>query len=481
MVWNDGTLFERLPQLVYSIVLFVLTAFLFALYFAQPGHNEYLWLALHELVQAPIGFVELAGSTAKLDTLWYAALMLQLLAASAYLFFEFLISFLALKRRWYTQVLRFTAPVLGLVAPTLLLVGRSTAVGLVLVLVSVLSLLWLVCWLLFTFVTLISATLRRNFEAGVLLIPLVLNVLGNGEQALAAGLNTPEFSDRAFTFSAGPIPIHLAAIADFLSVLSIVIIIFMRFLRIHEQQQHATSELAAARSVQELLIPQNSVATPGFEVDAVYKPANEVGGDFYHVQTLDDGGVLVVIGDVAGKGLQAAMNVSMIMGALRHNKERSPAAVLSAINRVLTGNESFTTAQAFWFGEDGEVVLANAGHLPPYLNSQEVALEGGLPLGVIPEVSYDEMRLYLHPGDRMLLFSDGVVEARRGTGELFGFERVHNLSNQSAFFIADAAKDFGQQDDITVVTVRRLAEEVMTASSVRSELGRLEAVERTAS
>jgi serine phosphatase RsbU (regulator of sigma subunit) len=102
--------------------------------------------------------------------------------------------------------------------------------------------------------------------------------------------------------------------------------------------------------------------------------------------------------------------------------------------------------------------MANAGHLPPYLNSQEVAIPGGLPLGVLPEVSYDECRLYLHPGDRILLLSDGVVEARQPSGELFGFDRVHNLSNQSAFYIADAAKAFGQEDDITVLTVRRLAQ-----------------------
>jgi serine phosphatase RsbU (regulator of sigma subunit) len=105
-------------------------------------------------------------------------------------------------------------------------------------------------------------------------------------------------------------------------------------------------------------------------------------------------------------------------------------------------------------------VIANAGHLPPYLNSQEIALPGGLPLGVLPEISYDEVRLYLHPGDRILLLSDGVVEARQGSGELFGFDRVHNLSNQSAFYIADAAKEFGQEDDITVLTVRRLAQAV---------------------
>jgi serine phosphatase RsbU (regulator of sigma subunit) len=121
------------------------------------------------------------------------------------------------------------------------------------------------------------------------------------------------------------------------------------------------------------------------------------------------------------------------------------------------GSESFTTCEAAWFGPNGELVIASAGHLPPYLNSQEIALPGGLPLGVIPEVSYEEVQLFLHPGDRLLLLSDGVVEARRPSGELFGFDRVHNLSNQSAFYIADAARAFGQDDDITVLTVRRLA------------------------
>jgi serine phosphatase RsbU (regulator of sigma subunit) len=238
----------------------------------------------------------------------------------------------------------------------------------------------------------------------------------------------------------------------------IVLIIFVRFLRIHRDRERASSELAAARSVQELMIPHEKLETPGFEVDSVYNPANEVGGDFFHVQPTSDGGLLVIIGDVAGKGLQAAMNVSMLMGAMRRTPERSPAKILESLNRVLVDSDSFTTCQAAWFGADGEVVLANAGHLPPYLNSQEIAVPGGLPLGVLLDVNYDEVRLYLHPGDRILLMSDGVVEARHSSGELFGFDRVHNLSNQTAFYIADAAKSFGQEDDITVVTVRRLAQ-----------------------
>ena len=107
---------------------------------------------------------------------------------------------------------------------------------------------------------------------------------------------------------------------------------------------------------------------------------------------------------------------------------------------------------------NGEVVIASAGHPPPYLNSQEIVLPGGLPLGVVSGVQYEEISLYLHPGDRLLMMSDGVSEARKSNGELFGFDRVRNLSNQSAFFIADAAKEFGQEDDITVLTVRRLAQ-----------------------
>ena len=119
------------------------------------------------------------------------------------------------------------------------------------------------------------------------------------------------------TIQAGPIPIHFAAIADFAGLLAIIVIIFVRFLRIHHEQERASGELAAARSVQELMIPREKVETPGFEVDSVYNPATEVGGDFFHIEPTPDGGLLVILGDVAGKGLQAAMNVSMLMGALR--------------------------------------------------------------------------------------------------------------------------------------------------------------------
>ncbi len=459
--WSSHTFFEHLPRLVTSILFAVLAVFLLVLYFTQKGHAEYLWLALHELVQAPIGFIDLAGSTAQLDQLWYAAATLQLVFIAAYLYFEFLAAFLALPRRWYIWLLRYTAPILALAGPVLLMVGHSPVVGIILAVVLVGSTLWMAGWLAFNFITLAVATVRKNFEAGLLLIPLLLTLVGWVEPILTGGVTNfgPGQYHSPLTILAGPVPIHFNSVADFAGILSIVVIILVRFLRIQHDQERASSELAAARSVQELMIPREKMATPGYEVDSVYEPAHEVGGDFFHVQPDGDGSLLVVIGDVAGKGLKAAMNVSMLMGALRKTEERSPAKILESLNRVLAGSESLTTCQAIWFRHDGELVMANAGHLPPYINSQEVAVPGGLPLGAIPEVSYDEMSLYLHPGDRLLLLSDGVVEAREmTTGELFGFERVHNLSNQSAFYIADAAKAFGQEDDITVLTVRRLAE-----------------------
>jgi hypothetical protein len=457
-LWSVHNLFERLPRLVTAILLVALALFLLALYFTQKGHIEYLWLALHELFLAPIWFVELAGSFARVDQLWYMAAVVQLGLISLYLYFEFLIAFLALRRRWHILLMRFSAPILALVAPSLLLIGLNRYIWVLLVAVILLSIFWILGWLLFVLTTLIRATLKRNFEAGLLLLPLLLTLAG-WIVPMIAGINDWEGREvqAPLTLYAGPIPIHLGSFADVAGILAIVLIIFVRFLRVQREQEHASSELAAARSVQELMIPQEKLATPGFEVDAVYNPANEVGGDFYHVQPAPGGGLLVVIGDVAGKGLQAAMNVSMLMGALRRTPEHSPAKILQSLNRVLVGSDSFTTCQAIWFGPDGALVLSSAGHLPPYLNSQEIPLPGTLPLGVLADSTYEEVRLYLHPGDRLLLMSDGVVEARQPSGELFGFDRVYNLSNQSAFYIADAAKEFGQEDDITVLTVRRLA------------------------
>jgi sigma-B regulation protein RsbU (phosphoserine phosphatase) len=459
-LWNHAMLFERIPALVNAGIKVVLALFLLVLFWTQKDHPEYLWLGLQMLMVAPLAYVGMEGSMGQLSQVWTAALVFQLLLISAYLYFEFLVSFLSLRKRWYIVAMRYSAPLLLTFGPLLLSIHEGKAVLICLALSILFTLLWVLMWVIFVGLTLTIAAFKRNYEAALLLLPLLLSIVGMVELISTASssswLGTP--MESPLTFRAGPIPIHFSDIADFAGIFVIILIIFVRFLRIHRERERASSELAAARSVQELMIPRESPQTPGFHVDTVYTPAAEVGGDFFHIKSTGDGGLLIVIGDVAGHGLQAAMNVSMVMGALRRTPQTEPAKLLAELNQVLVGSASFTTCEVAYFYPNGELVIASAGHPPPYLNSQEVMLPGGLPLGVISGIDYEETRLYLHPGDRLLLMSDGVAEARKPNGELFGFDRIRNLSNQSAFFIADAAKEFGQEDDITVLTVNRLVQ-----------------------
>jgi phosphoserine phosphatase RsbU/P len=196
-------------------------------------------------------------------------------------------------------------------------------------------------------------------------------------------------------------------------------------------------------------------------VECVYQPADQVGGDFF--QQISDGkcGMLVVIGDVSGKGLPAAMLVSVLVGAIRAEAARGtdPVSMLRCLNDRMIGRShgGFTTCLAAHITNGGLLTLANAGHLPPYLNGEEIAVPGALPLGIVPDAEYGCITMQLAPGDQLTFVSDGVVEAQAKLlptpGELFGFDLTRALSVFPAQRIADAASGFGQADDITVVTV----------------------------
>jgi serine phosphatase RsbU (regulator of sigma subunit) len=214
-------------------------------------------------------------------------------------------------------------------------------------------------------------------------------------------------------------------------------------------------EFNAAREVQQQLVPP-AVDLPGFKIQSVYAPAKQVGGDFFRVLPEEDGAVLVVVGDVSGKGLKAAMAVSAIMGALQDYPSRRPTDVLAHLNRVVYGQVSgFVTCCVALIATDGAITIANAGNPAPYHNGVEMTVEPGLPLGIIAEASYAETRSHVAPGDRLTFVSDGVIEAINPQRELYGFERTQAVSNQPANAIAEAATLFGQEDDITVVTVTR--------------------------
>ena len=232
-----------------------------------------------------------------------------------------------------------------------------------------------------------------------------------------------------------------------------------------EQSKHEEAlemELKSAREVQQVMIPEALPKVAGYAIHSVYQPAQEVGGDFFQIISLADESSLVVLGDVSGKGLKAAMNVALIIGTVRTlaEFERDPKEILTGLNRRLVGRMQggFTTALLLKLDYSGHCTLANAGHLPPFLNGNEFALNESLPLGIIAEAEFADQSFMLQRGDRLILYTDGVPEARDKRGELYGFERTRTLvsNNSSAESIAQAASDFGQEDDITVLTIEPL-------------------------
>jgi len=195
-------------------------------------------------------------------------------------------------------------------------------------------------------------------------------------------------------------------------------------------------------------------------VESVYQPAQQVGGDFFQILPACNGGLLIVVGDVAGKGLPAAMLVSMLVGSIRTTAEDTddPVIMLRRLHDRLVGRAfgGFATALAARIASDGHVTIANAGHLSPYLDGREIELAGALPLGVEGGGQYETASFELGRGSRLTFYSDGVVEAQNQKGELFGFDRAQAVSAEPAAAIVKAAVQFGQSDDITVVTIERL-------------------------
>jgi phosphoserine phosphatase RsbU/P len=259
-------------------------------------------------------------------------------------------------------------------------------------------------------------------------------------------------------FTLGGYPVNLQLLVNTFLLISILYAAWHYLVEYKQRQSALEQEMRNARAVQQVLIPDEIASVPGFKVESVYKSAGEVGGDFFQILPTTDNGVLLVIGDVSGKGMPAAMTVSLLVGTLGTLAQYtlSPGEILTAMNRrmVARSRGGFTTCLVMRIDGDGSIIAANAGHLPPYRNGEEIYIENGLPLGVIPDVVYLETKLQLEPSDILTLLSDGVLEARNLQGELFGFERTKTISREPAEKIARIAQAFGQEDDITVLTLR---------------------------
>lgn len=249
----------------------------------------------------------------------------------------------------------------------------------------------------------------------------------------------------------------------FLATPIVLLLIFLqRFIAQQRETARLVDDMKQAQEVQQVLIPEALPQVAGLTIESEYRPAREVGGDFFQILPHPtDGSVLIVAGDVTGKGLQAGMLVALIVGVIRTTVEmsRDPLDVLQSLNRRLCGRgHAHATCLALRIAADGSATLANAGHLPPYLNAKELPMEGALPLGMVESAEFSVMHFQLAPGDRLLLMSDGVAEAQDEKGQLFGFERIEELLRKpiTAAEVAAAAQNFGQEDDISVLSVTRI-------------------------
>jgi hypothetical protein len=304
-------------------------------------------------------------------------------------------------------------------------------------------------------VWIVADGIRRKGLDGWLILPVVVL---RGVGAFGNELLRLHLLKNWFPFGVSVSPV---AIANFAVAAVIALLLLRRLLQSVKRQREMALDVKQAQEVQQVILPEHRILVPGLEIESEYRPAREVGGDFFQIIPFADGSLLIVAGDVAGKGLKAGMLVALLVGAIRTAAETDshPASILSALNRRLLGRgDARATCLALRIARDGAATLANAGHLPPYLHGAPIEIEGSLPLGLLEDLDCSVLEFQLSPSDRLLIVSDGVPEATDEQGKLFGFDRVLELvrSQPSAAEIAETAQAFGQEDDISVISVTKV-------------------------
>jgi phosphoserine phosphatase RsbU/P len=453
--WNESVISDAAVAFLFFCVA-VLGAFL---YMAQRHHPEYLWLALLCVSVAAGGAADALYGMAAMPLSVYRVFTIFMGRVFMAVTLEFVLYFTESKARKLIRGVQIGI----LVVPLVYFIH-------LLVIYQILSVAAEVLFCGLVSVLLYKAWRGGKKEAGVMLLPFFLAATADSVDTVlmfAASHHWVPEQVGSHRFHLGPVEFGTSTVAYSVFLGSLIAVILYRFVRISQEEQRSAAEIAAARSVQALLIPTQLPSNRNFMLESAYLPVNGVGGDFFQVLPLKDDSLLIVVGDVSGKGLQAAMNSSTLVGALRNELAHDPATVLTHLNRVLIGAVSspgtamkeldcapcFATCLCARIYPDGTTSIANAGHLSPYRDGREVALAPSLPLGVIADAQYEQNTFQLNRGDRLVFLSDGVVEATNAEGELFGFERTQQVSNESARYIAQTAKHFGQTDDITVLSI----------------------------
>ncbi|GEM_PF-2818494 len=241
------------------------------------------------------------------------------------------------------------------------------------------------------------------------------------------------------------------------------------FLKSQLQEQ----ELLVAAELQRLLVPRKLPQAPGYQIESDYQPAVELSGDCLDSFALPDGRIAMAIGDVAGKGVGAALLMARVGAAIRLSFEDSddPAAILERTNRLLVAQETsrFVTCVVMLLDPARRVLsIASAGHCPTLLQQSSGMSDipdsdiSGPPLGMVPDLNVSTQTVQLQPGDTLLAYTDGLTEAQTSNGELYGLERVRDITRQHASdpkdlirAVADDARRFAgnaaQSDDLTLL------------------------------
>jgi hypothetical protein len=456
--WRElqfGATFHRQVSNLIDVYLDLLTALAgFGLYWLRRKEREYLWWGISQLLWAAF-IVNLFMSNFRPTVFLDYGIAWGVLFTLASLFqLKFYVVFLRQRYGWLFRGAIFFL----LAAQSLRLLGNFTRVsGMAALANDLCSPLMQICVLGMLWI----GARRRTFGALLLLVAYCASFSADAA-SFVSGIPffaashwasvTRLFINQTFNW---PFPISAYNLTGDFEMFAVVMILVLSYARSRRDEERLESELEAARTVQKILIPHEVPAIPGFQVEAVYKPASQVGGDFFQIIATKSGGVLIVIGDVSGKGMPAAMTVSLLVGTFRTlaHYTQSPAEILRAMNqRMLARSDGgFTTCLVLRADRDGSVTTANAGHLAPYLGGGEVSLEYGLPLGLSAESTYNESHFDLREGEELTLLTDGVPEARNAAGELLGFDSTAALSSQHAEAIAETAHRFGQDDDVTIV------------------------------
>ncbi|HEY0756871.1 MAG TPA: SpoIIE family protein phosphatase [Ktedonobacteraceae bacterium] len=246
------------------------------------------------------------------------------------------------------------------------------------------------------------------------------------------------------------------------------------------ERERIEQELRTAQAIQKAFLPKDIPMLAGWQLTPYYQPAREVGGDFYDFIALEDGLLGLVIGDVTGKGVPAALVMATVLTMLRSaaRNSNSPAEILKVVNDLLvTEIPTGVFVTCFYVlldPRDGQLRYANAGHEAPYRQRGSNASElwaTGMPLGMLPGSRYEEFEAALIPGESLLFYSDGLVEAHSPSGEMFGFPRLQALLSAPIgepalleFVLAQLQSFTGdkweQEDDVTLLTLQRASETV---------------------